>query len=88
MLSLIKKLIVLNFGYHFAHIYDAEDKEINLFVKSLRGVSGVDSINWKKDLGIKIVFVLGNTNKVEIAMRELISRFSLSISRVQTKNYS
>lgn len=61
MLSSLKKMIVVNFGFHFANIYETEDKEVNLFIRAFRGVSGVNLIYWQRDLGRVVVFVLRNT---------------------------
>jgi len=81
MFNNLKKRLVLNLGCHFVTIYQADEKVIEFFVKALRGISEVNLIYWQRDLGRAVVFVLGNTNKVERAMREMLPMFKWDIIR-------
>jgi len=84
--SLIRQL-VLRFGINIAFINHAPEQEVDLFVRALRGVSGVNLIFWDKYADQMAIYILGDTNRVERAMRELIPRFRLVISRVDKKRY-
>ncbi len=81
MLGSLKKYLVLRFGFVFMAIHYGEIREVDLFVKALRGVSGVDLIYYQEYADQVMVKILGDTNRVERAMRELIPRFRLDISR-------
>lgn len=85
MVGSLKKYLVLKFGFVFMAIHCVEIREVDLFVKALRGVSGVNLIYYQVYADQVIVKVLGNTNRVERALRELTPRFRLQIDRKNIK---
>jgi hypothetical protein len=86
MFTKIKRNLTFQFGCHFVNILGKRE-EIDLLVKCLRGVSGAGMIYWQHNSETAKIFVLGNTNEVEFALRQLVPRFNLSYIRANVGRY-